>query len=132
MLKVVLDIDRDYTFDNALDDLTDYTLEASWNYGGVTKLGYVGTYAEMLPPSRSTIRLVDRTGAFNLKNTSATYHGKLKRGVLVRIQALSVFDLVDSDGDTLVDGDGDTLTDVLQYKQLAAVSYTHLTLPTKA
>ena len=42
MLKVVLDIDRDYTFDNALDDLTDYTLEASWNYGGVTKLGYVG------------------------------------------------------------------------------------------
>jgi hypothetical protein len=119
MLKVVLDIDRDYTFDNALDDLSDYTLEASWNYGGVTKLGYVGTYAEMLPPSRSTIRLVDRTGAFNLKNTSATYHGKLKRGVLVRIQALSVFDLVDSDGDTLVDGDGDTLTDVLQYKQLA-------------
>ena len=119
MLKVVLDIDRDYTFDNALDDLSEYTLEASWNYGGVTKLGYVGTYAEMLPPSRSTIRLVDRTGAFNLKNTSATYHGKLKRGVLVRIQALSVFDLVDSDGDTLVDGDGDTLTDVLQYKQLA-------------
>ena len=119
MLKVVLDIDRDYTFDNALDDLSDYTLEASWNYGGVTKLGYVGTYAEMLPPSRSTIRLVDRTGAFNLKNTSATYHGKLKRGVLVRIQALSVFDLVDSDGDTLVDGDGDTLTDVSQYKQLA-------------
>ena len=119
MLKVVLDIDRDYTFDNALDDLTDYTLEASWNYGGVTKLGYVGTYAEMLPPSRSTIRLVDRTGAFNLKNTSATYHGKLKRGVLVRIQGLSVFDLVDSDGDTLVDGDGDTLTDVSQYKQLA-------------
>jgi len=119
MLKVVLDIDRDYTFDNALDDLTDYTLEASWNYGGVTKLGYVGTYAEMLPPSRSTIRLVDSTGAFNLKNTSATYHGKLKRGVLVRIQALSVFDLLDSDGDTLVDSDGDTLTDVLQYKQLA-------------
>jgi len=119
MLKVVLDIDRDYTFDNALDDLTDYTLEASWNYGGVTKLGYVGTYAEMLPPSRSTIRLVDRTGAFNLKDSSATYHGKLKRGVLVRIQALSVFDLLDSDGDTLVDGDGDTLTDVLQYKQLA-------------
>ena len=119
MLKVVLDIDRDYTFDNALDDLTEYTLEASWNYGGVTKLGYVGTYAEMLPPSRSTIRLVDSTGAFNLKNTSATYHGKLKRGVLVRIQALSVFDLLDSDGDTLVDSDGDTLTDVLQYKQLA-------------
>ena len=119
MLKVVLDIDRDYTFDNALDDLSEYTLEASWNYGGVTKLGYVGTYAEMLPPSRSTIRLVDRTGAFNLKNTSATYHGKLKRGVLVRIQALSVFDLLDSDGDTLVDSDGDTLTDVLQYKQLA-------------
>jgi hypothetical protein len=119
VLKVVLDIDRDYTFDNALDDLTDYTLEASWNYGGVTKLGYVGTYAEMLPPSRSTIRLVDRTGAFNLKNSSATYHGKLKRGVLVRIQALSVFDLLDSDGDTLVDSDGDTLTDVLQYKQLA-------------
>jgi len=119
VLKVVLDIDRDYTFDNALDDLTDYTLEASWNYGGVTKLGYVGTYAEMLPPSRSTIRLVDSTGAFNLKNTSATYHGKLKRGVLVRIQALSVFDLLDSDGDTLVDSDGDTLTDVLQYKQLA-------------
>ena len=118
MLKVVLDIDRDYTFDNALDDLTDYTLEASWNYGGVTKLGYVGTYAEMLPPSRSTIRLVDSTGAFNLKNTSATYHGKLKRGVLVRIQALSVFDLLDSDGDTLVDSDGDTLT-VLQYNQLA-------------
>lgn len=119
MLKVVLDIDRDYTFDNALDDLSEYTLEASWNYGGVTKLGYVGTYAEMLPPSRSTIRLVDSTGAFNLKNTSATYHGKLKRGVLVRIQALSVFDLLDSDGDTLVDSDGDTLTDVLQYKQLA-------------
>ena len=144
MLKVVLDIDRDYTFDNALDDLSEYTLEASWNYGGVTKLGYVGTYAEMLPPSRSTIRLVDRTGAFNLKNTSATYHGKLKRGVLVRIQALSVFDLTDGDsyllrddqeltladgdgdllrdgdgGDTLVDGNGDTLTDVLQYKQLA-------------
>ena len=119
MLKVVLDIDRDYTFDNALDDLSEYTLEASWNYGGVTKLGYVGTYAEMLPPSRSTIRLVDRTGAFNLKNSSATYHGKLKRGVLVRIQALSVFDLLDSDGDTLVDSDGDTLTDVLQYKQLA-------------
>jgi len=144
MLKVVLDIDRDYTFDNALDDLTDYTLEASWNYGGVTKLGYVGTYAEMLPPSRSTIRLVDRTGAFNLKNSSATYHGKLKRGVLVRIQARSVFDLTDGDsyllrddqeltladgdgdllrdgdgGDTLVDGNGDTLTDVLQYKQLA-------------
>jgi hypothetical protein len=119
MLKVVLDIDRDYTFDNALDDLSEYTLEASWNYGGVTKLGYVGTYAEMLPPSRSTIRLVDRTGAFNLKNSSATYHGKLKRGVLVRIQGLSVFDLVDSDGDTLVDGDGDTLTDVSQYKQLA-------------
>jgi len=84
----------------------------------VTKLGYVGTYAEMLPPSRSTIRLVDSTGAFNLKNTSATYHGKLKRGVLVRIQALSVFDLLDSDGDTLVDSDGDTLT-VLQYNQLA-------------
>ena len=119
MLKVVLDIDRDYTFDNALDDLSEYTLEASWNYGGVTKLGYVGTYAEMLPPSRSTIRLVDRTGAFNLKDSSATHHGKLKRGVLVRIQALSVFDLLDSDGDTLVDGDGDTLTDVLQYKQLA-------------
>jgi len=119
MLKVVLDIDRDYTFDNALDDLSEYTLEASWNYGGVTKLGYVGTYAEMLPPSRSTIRLVDSTGAFNLKDSSATYHGKLKRGVLVRIQALSVFDLLDSDGDTLVDGDGDTLTDVLQYKQLA-------------
>ena len=119
MLKVVLDIDRDYTFDNALDDLSEYTLEASWNYGGVTKLGYVGTYAEMLPPSRSTIRLVDSTGAFNLKNSSATYHGKLKRGVLVRIQALSVFDLLDSDGDTLVDSDGDTLTDVLQYKQLA-------------
>ena len=144
MLKVVLDIDRDYTFDNALDDLSEYTLEASWNYGGVTKLGYVGTYAEMLPPSRSTIRLVDSTGAFNLKNTSATYHGKLKRGVLVRIQARSVFDLTDGDsyllrddqeltladgdgdllrdgdgGDTLVDGNGDTLTDVLQYKQLA-------------
>jgi len=119
MLKFVLDIDRDYTFDNALDDLSEYTLEASWNYGGVTKLGYVGTYAEMFPPSRSTIRLVDSTGAFNLKNTSATYHGKLKRGVLVRIQALSVFDLLDSDGDTLVDSDGDTLTDVLQYKQLA-------------
>jgi len=118
MLKVVLDIDRDYTFDNALDDLTDYTLEASWNYGGVTKLGYVGTYAEMLPPSRSTIRLVDSTGAFNLKNSSATYHGKLKRGVLVRIQAISVFDLLDSDGDTLVDSDGDTLRP-LQYKQLA-------------
>ena len=144
MLKVVLDIDRDYTFDNALDDLSEYTLEASWNYGGVTKLGYVGTYAEMLPVSRSTIRLVDRTGAFNLKDSSATYHGKLKRGVLVRIQGLSVFDLTDGDsfllrdnqeltladgdgdllrdgdgGDTLVDGNGDTLTDVLQYKRLA-------------
>lgn len=82
---VVLDIDRDYTFDNVLDNISNYVLDANWNYGGVTFGGQVGTYAEMLPPSRSTIRLLDNVGALNLSNPSASYYNKLKKGVLVRL-----------------------------------------------
>ena len=84
MITIKLDIDRDYTFDNALDDVSLYCLSASWNYGGVTFGGQVGTYAEILPPSRSVITLIDLDDRFNLSDSGSAYYGKLKRGVLIR------------------------------------------------
>ena len=84
MITIKLDVDRDYTFDNALDNVSLYCLNLAWNYGGVTFGGQVGTYAEILPPSRSIITLVDLDDRFNLSDSGSAYYGKLKRGVLVR------------------------------------------------
>lgn len=84
MITIKLDVDRDYTFDNALDDVSLYCLGASWNYGGVTFGGQVGTYTEILPPSRSVITLIDLDDRFNLSDSGSAYYGKLKRGVLIR------------------------------------------------
>lgn len=78
---VQLDSDRDDTFDNAIDDITDYVLEGNWNNG------LKGAYDNRAEPARLRLKLDNTSGVFGQDNPSATYYSALKRGTLVRILA---------------------------------------------
>jgi len=78
---IQIDSDRDDTFDNAIDDITDYVLGGSWNNG------MAESDQNLAPPARLTMQLNNSSGDFGQDNSGAAYYGKLVRGTLVRILA---------------------------------------------
>lgn len=83
---VQIDSDRDDTFDNAIDDITDTIISASWNNG------MDEPYKNVAPPARLTLKLDNTSGAYSQDDAAATYYGKLARGTLARVLAVDPTD----------------------------------------
>jgi hypothetical protein len=77
---VEIDTDRDGTFDNALDDVTEYVTALSWSNG------IMRPYDELASVNRMRMVLFNRDRQFDVDRSGATYAEKLYPSTLVRVR----------------------------------------------
>ena len=77
---VEVDTDLDGTFDNALDDVTNYLWGASWS------VGMDEPYQEVANPTVLELELDNSSGRFDVERSGAAFEGSLTPGMLVRVK----------------------------------------------
>lgn len=78
---VEIDTQRDGTFGDALDDVTDYVEMIDW------RAGLTEPWGQVAPSATMRLLLSNTDGRFSTHDSSAAYYGLLSRGMLVRIRA---------------------------------------------
>lgn len=79
LYRVEIDSERDWTFNNPQDDISNYLESLSWNFGLQEPFRSIATPASM------QLKLHNFNGDLDLDNSSALYYDKMRAGTLVRV-----------------------------------------------
>lgn len=79
---VEVDFDKDAAYAHALSNISGYVLNMTWNNG------MTNPEQEFANPAQLSLTLDNSHGDFNLEDSSATFYGLFKQGLLVRVRAV--------------------------------------------
>lgn len=79
--RIQLDSERDWTFGNGLDDISNYVEEISFQHGSDQP------YRSIAPAAKMQLKLHNFDGDLDIYNSTALYYDKFRIGTLIRVMA---------------------------------------------